>query len=80
MTQKRPLVSLLGVSGKHLFGLSSFFSQPSNPSKICPTGAGHQLLSSLTRKKISLFRNSDFRYVDRHPASTQGAYRDRHDT
>ena len=62
MTQKRPLVSLLGVSGKHLFGLSSFFSQPSNPSKICPTGAGHQLLSSLTRKNISLFRNSDLPY------------------
>jgi len=43
-------------------------------------GAPHDLLSRPTRKNISLFRISDFQYFAAHPASTQGAYRDRHDT
>jgi hypothetical protein len=46
---------------------------------LCPAGALPELPSRLDRKNISLFKNSDFQYVARHPASMQRGDRERHE-
>jgi len=47
---------------------------------ICPTGGTGEFLSIHAPKNNSVFQNLNLVYVLRCPASSRGAYRDRHET
>jgi hypothetical protein len=55
-----------------MVGFASLYPPHTTYQLICPTGARPRTLSSLTRKNIFLFRNSDFQYVDRIPPRHEG--------